>query len=336
MLRALAAWSGIHKVTFVLLGLLGAMCVASAVELVNGNPEPIQITADQVIDAPPIGKRISVYCENIDYFGQEVKGDDVERRVALCTVGDRLLPITLGPDTTFPKNVATGPLHEIRGSELWVRDGIRKDPTLARKSLNVYVDGRPRQDETLILFGFSIGTIGLWVWWIVAWRRRRERKVYESARVQSTFLSRPAPSAARTKTTSMPPPDELAGKIRFATVMCEITAAGLDARREDGKSVLVRWADVVRIVARRLPASHGGATFVDVMSTQGSTLRVLPWTRLTGDVTDASQARGLVELFAMRCPSAKLDRATQAFAHGEDAAQLQDTPALDQHDQHVG
>jgi len=51
-----------------------------------------------------------------------------------------------------------------------------------------------------------------------------------------------------------------------------MTRGGIDARREDGSSVLVIWRDIVGAVARRLPNDYQAVTFVDVISTAGATL----------------------------------------------------------------
>ena len=160
----------------------------------------------------------------------------------------------------------------------------------------------------------------------------------------------PPPTASRTKTptrgqtpTAPPPmkamPEALKGKLRFSMVTGEISVAGIDARREDGSGVLVMWRDVVGLVVRRLPPELEGHPFADVVSTAGMTLRVLPWSKLTGESFGEADAetrvRELVKLVTQRCPEAKLDRATQAFV--EDAtrrpAQLPNLEMLAKHDQ---
>jgi hypothetical protein len=80
-------------------------------------------------------------------------------------------------------------------------------------------------------------------------------------------------------------------------------------------------------------------TFVDVVSTAGATLRVMPWTRLAGERIDGEgveRARAFVQLAAARCPSAKLDAATRTFlgSHGQ-AAQLPDEQTLSAHDRRL-
>lgn len=149
--------------------------------------------------------------------------------------------------------------------------------------------------------------------------------------------SAPAPVPAATTSAPLPMfPEHLKKQLRFVVISAEVTRGGIDARREDGSTVLVMWRDVVGVVARRLPAEHDGATFVDLVSVAGRTLRILPWTRLTGDAvagTDEARARALVALVVERCPEVTLDPATAAFLRdGKPAAQLPDAIKLAQHD----
>jgi hypothetical protein len=128
--------------------------------------------------------------------------------------------------------------------------------------------------------------------------------------------------------------------LSFAVERATLSASGISATRErDVKQVA--WTDIVGVVARRLPADapYDGATFVDVVSTAGSTLRVLPWTQLDDELGDAGdgsgeeRARALVQLVARRCADAKLDGATRTFLGGRGhAAQLPNADTLAQHD----
>ncbi len=133
-------------------------------------------------------------------------------------------------------------------------------------------------------------------------------------------------------------PDYLRKKISYTALSAEVTRAGIDARREDGASLLVLWRDVVGVVVRRLPTEHDGATFVDIVSTAGATLRILPWTRTTGDLVTGvgdERARALVDLVIASCPAIKLDTRTQAFRENGEAAQLPDLARLAQHDERL-
>lgn len=154
---------------------------------------------------------------------------------------------------------------------------------------------------------------------------------------QQPPIAAPAPERAKAATT---PPPGLHGTIRFAVLAGEVTRAGIDARRADGPVILVLWRDVVGIVARRLPPALGGAPFVDIVSTAGATLRILPWTKLTGDTipgeSDDARVRALVTLLAQRCPEAQLDAATRTYLAGaEPAPQLPDAETLAAHDQRL-
>jgi len=146
----------------------------------------------------------------------------------------------------------------------------------------------------------------------------------------------PEVAAERPPTGPVPTmPERLRKQLRYTTLSAEITRAGIDARREDGSSLLVMWRDVVGVVARRLPPEHEGATFIDVVSTAGATLRILPWTRLTGELVSGggdARARALVALVATSCPTVKLDARTAAFVDNGEAAQLPDLDKLAAHD----
>ncbi len=136
-----------------------------------------------------------------------------------------------------------------------------------------------------------------------------------------------------------PSAEHLRGKLSFVTLSAEVTRGGVDARREDGSTVLVVWGDVVGIVARRLPPALDGATFVDLISSSGSTLRVVPWTKLTGDPIDGEaehRARAFIALVRERSPTAKLDQLTRSFVDaGADAAQLPGIETLAVHDERL-
>jgi hypothetical protein len=146
--------------------------------------------------------------------------------------------------------------------------------------------------------------------------------------------SQPPASAFGSGPTSVLP-EHLRKKMKYVAVTAEITRAGVEARREDGSSKLVMWRDVVGLVARRMPAENDGITFLDVVSTAGSTLRVLPWTRVTGESCDGegdAWMRALLGKLVGYCGSAALDPATRRFKNGELAAQLPDTAKLSAHD----
>jgi hypothetical protein len=136
-------------------------------------------------------------------------------------------------------------------------------------------------------------------------------------------------------------PDYIRGKIKFAVLTAEFASAGIKARREDGFEKLLKWEEVVGIVARRLPAEKPfeSATVVDLLSKKGATLRIVPWTKLYGHPFESKaveRARSLVNVVAAMALEAKLDGATKLFANGDgDAAQLPNVEALATHDQKI-
>lgn len=147
--------------------------------------------------------------------------------------------------------------------------------------------------------------------------------------------SSPPASALQSDTGSVLP-EHLRKRLKFVVLSAELTRAGIDARREDGSSKLVMWRDVVGIVARRMPPDHDALTFLDIVSVAGSTLRVLPWTRVTGEAVGGEGdafTRALLEAMLAHCPEASLDPATKRFQSGEPAGQLKDATKLAAHDE---
>ena len=156
-----------------------------------------------------------------------------------------------------------------------------------------------------------------------------------SPAVKPRAQTRP-PYVSRTQTPTRPPElralaDVFKGKVKFAMVTGDVTMGGIDARREDGKSVLVMWRDVVGIVVRRLPPELDGHPFIDIVSTAGMTLRVLPWSKLTGEHFEGdgdTRVRSFMQIVTKRCTEARIDRATQSFLD-DDTKRPAQLPSLD-------
>jgi len=140
---------------------------------------------------------------------------------------------------------------------------------------------------------------------------------------------------------SLGAPAALRGKLRFAVISASLTSAGIQAQREDGSAKLVEWEAIIGIIARRLPAEapYEGTTFVDLVSTAGATLRIMPWTQIIGAPVHGEgeeRARTFVQLVAAHCLDAKLDSWTKVFADGGGhAAQLANPKLLAAHDERL-
>jgi hypothetical protein len=149
----------------------------------------------------------------------------------------------------------------------------------------------------------------------------------------------PLSSGTRSKSGPLPAmPEHLRNRLQYVALTAELTAGGIDARREDGVARLVLWRDVVGVVARRMPPEYDGAAFVDIVSTAGSTLRIVPWTRLTGEPVEGdpeARPRTLIEHVVAHCPGAKIDPATRQFLDAGEPAQLPDLDTLRAHDQRL-
>jgi hypothetical protein len=124
------------------------------------------------------------------------------------------------------------------------------------------------------------------------------------------------------------------GVLAYATTTARLSTTGIEALLVTGEPRTVAWTAVVGVVVRRAPPDHGGAMFVDVVSTAGATLRIVPATQLTGEaIVEADRERAVVRFALAHNPDAKLDRATRAFLDREaDALQLPDGATLAAHD----
>ena len=136
-------------------------------------------------------------------------------------------------------------------------------------------------------------------------------------------------------------PGGLRGKLNYAVAAAVLTAEGIAAHREDGSVKQVSWDSIVGIIARRLPDEppYDSETIVDLVSTSGSTLRVVPWTQISGAPLHAEgeeRARAFVNLVAARCLDAQLDGWTKIFADGiGHAVQLPSAKTLAAHDERL-
>lgn len=131
----------------------------------------------------------------------------------------------------------------------------------------------------------------------------------------------------------MKPLAHLRGKLNYAAMTAQLTKAGVEARFEDGAERLVMWRDVIGIVARRMPEAYDAVPFLDLVSTAGATIRLLPWTRFTGEPIDGAPRPCAQQLLAW-CKHATLDPATKLFLDGTgEPAQLPELSTLAAHDE---
>ena len=165
-------------------------------------------------------------------------------------------------------------------------------------------------------------------------RARRASRLPDSIPLDDPGTAGAPPASARSPSGS---DTALRGKIRYAAGVIGVSRAGIDGLREDQEQRTVPWSRITAIVARRLPGS--AITFVDVVSTPGATLRLMPWTQITGEEiagAPEARARAFAGHVMARCPAAQVDPATRAFLEGErPAPQLADEATLAEHDRQV-
>jgi len=167
--------------------------------------------------------------------------------------------------------------------------------------------------------------------------------VLEVPTMARTISPVPQLAASRTTTPRSGPlpvlPPHLRGKLNYVCVTVNLTNGGVDARREDGTQLLVLWDDVVGVVARRMPDAFDAIAFIDLVSIAGATLRMVPWTKVSGEAMvpqeGQARARALLAHITTQCPYATLDPATQKFAEGGEPAQLPDLSLLQAHDERL-
>src|SRR4051812_43202927 len=97
--RGLAEGWWLHAVTFVVLALLTARCV----EKLTTPPVFRDVSIDQLVANPPLGKRIRVQCDQTSTLGYVTvqKGSQdatLHHIVGICELGQYVLPIVVKHD----------------------------------------------------------------------------------------------------------------------------------------------------------------------------------------------------------------------------------------------
>jgi hypothetical protein len=125
---------------------------------------------------PPIGRIVNVTCDAVEDPIWEETNDrgKTTSRITMCHLGQYLLPLQLDADGALPPNQVTGKLREVSERALWVRDGLRKEPALDARALEVYIDTTTTSELGPGLFGLAIvlATPVLWILWFRARRKR--------------------------------------------------------------------------------------------------------------------------------------------------------------------
>jgi hypothetical protein len=125
---------------------------------------------------PPTSKVVRVRCDSVSPpLWEETDGHgDATHRITMCMLGEYLLPVRLDDDQSVPEHVVEGELFHVVDTAIWVEQGLKKEPELDARSLDVYVDSSDNNRVFKGIFGLvmALGVPVLWVLWFRARRRR--------------------------------------------------------------------------------------------------------------------------------------------------------------------
>jgi hypothetical protein len=131
--------------------------------------------------SPPLGRTVRVTCDAVQapVFVEEVRSK-ARSRIAMCELGNYLLPVQLDADDARPTKIVKGELKRVHERLLWVRDGLSQEPELEARTLDVYIDASDPHEKLFIgIFGLGIACALPLLWWL--WFRARRRRLAEAA-----------------------------------------------------------------------------------------------------------------------------------------------------------
>lgn len=127
----------------------------------------------------PLGKIVNVTCDSVDepLWFETDKNNKTVSQIAMCYLGQYALPVKLGPNDGVPTKRITGKLREVNDRLVWVSKGLRTEPGLEARTLDVYVDATDKSDLVGGAMGLALAIITpvFWVLWFRARRRRLAR-----------------------------------------------------------------------------------------------------------------------------------------------------------------
>jgi len=130
---------------------------------------------------PPKTRVVTLTCDAVEppLWEEYDKGGATTARIAMCQVGRYYVPIKLAGSGAVPARTVTGKLYEITGRELWVRQGLKKEPALEAQTTDLFIDATRDSEELGVgIFGLAM-TLVTPVLWVLWFRARRRRKAAE-------------------------------------------------------------------------------------------------------------------------------------------------------------
>jgi hypothetical protein len=127
---------------------------------------------------PPLEHSVRVTCDAVEEpIWEEVDSrGNPTHRIAMCVMGKYLLPLRLEVEEPMPTSTFEGKLRAVSENLLWVRDGLRHEPVLDARSLDVYMDDTDPGERIFIgIVGLALA-LAIPVLWGLWFRARRRRK----------------------------------------------------------------------------------------------------------------------------------------------------------------
>ncbi len=138
--------------------------------------------------APPVGDFVEIACDRITgpvwdevyrslLNERRIVGGPIAR-IVLCEIDGRVVPTKLAADVPTPTKVVSGKLRRLE-SDLLMSEGVQSDPTIAARSLGLYVNAKSAPWFYLVvgcvMTLFAIAAIVLYVRWSHAATPQRRR-----------------------------------------------------------------------------------------------------------------------------------------------------------------
>lgn len=125
---------------------------------------------------PPTGRHVRITCDAVHGPVWEETDDrgNTTSQIAMCELGKYLVPVKLDADEAIPAREISGRLSFLRDTDVWVKDGLRKEPDLDNRSLEVFVtSGSDDRAAGYVGLLFALATP---VAWFLYFRSRRRAK----------------------------------------------------------------------------------------------------------------------------------------------------------------
>ena len=124
---------------------------------------------------PPTGRHVRIACDAVHgpIWEETDRRGDTTSQIAMCELGKYLLPVKLDEDEAIPARVIEGRLSFLRDRDVWVKDGLRKEPDLDNRSLDVFVQAGSGSDARITGYVGLLFTLATPVAWVLYFRSRR-------------------------------------------------------------------------------------------------------------------------------------------------------------------